>query len=200
MTLLPRIYTVHSEKNGPISVRQFLWFYSVYAGGFEQSGPYLVGLWRDALRRVAQEGVERVLMLGLGGGSGLAEIEKRFPRAAVTVIEWDPAMVEVAQRLRLYRSEPELLVGDACDIVPRLPHRYDLIMSDIFYGDAPEPRQGEERLGTALAKALAPGGRLIVNASRALGLLDAMARFLRLESTWRFRDNTLGMLRSDLTR
>ena len=127
-------YTLQSEKNGPITVVRFLKWSTVYAGGFDQSSAYLVKLWGRGIAEVPKNTpVQTVCMLGLGGGCALRVIEKRFPEARVTVIEWDPVMVRIAKDLHQFRKEPEILIGDVCDVLPNLHRQFDLVLGDAFF-------------------------------------------------------------------
>ncbi len=191
MYLLPHKYVVQSEKNGPITVQQFLNRVTVYAGGFEQTGPYVTGLWRTALRKVAGAPVKRVLLLGLGGGRHVREVEKAFPNAAITAIEWDPAMVAIAKKVAGWHTEPTIVVGDVYDVVPTLPsHAYDLICIDAFFGDTPEPRIAEGNTLQALQKILAPNGTILINISRHLEFISAFEQVFSVEEVWKFKQNT----------
>lgn len=185
---------VPSEKNGPITVRSLLGKTCVYAAGAQQSGPYLHGLWRTALQRVPNTvDVKKVLLIGLGAGSALYELERLYPHVQVTVVEWDPVMVQVAQEFGEYRVTPTILVGDAIEIVPNLTEQFDLILIDAFYGNRPDKRMSSELFVGALQKVLTKDGVLILNLSQAMSLLAAFRTALHLVTTWRYKQNTVAM-------
>lgn len=192
MYLFPNTKYFLSEKNGTITVVRFLNSARVFAGGAEQSGPYVKGLWQDALRYLPDTIVVRnVLMIGLAGGSALAQVERRFPQASITVIEWDPVMVEIAQELHGSANFPHVIIGDSYDVLPTLQGNYDLIIEDAFFGDLPEQRIGEEVPGRALVRLLTHQGYVLANISRTLSLIPKLQTFLTLEDSWKFKYNTV---------
>jgi protein-L-isoaspartate O-methyltransferase len=110
----------------------------------------------------------RVLLVGLGGGTQVHLLARMAQPRAVTVIERDPLIVQVACDWFGLRALGglEFLCGDAERIVPWLAgvgRRFDFVMEDAAYAAPPER-------GLALAEALvplvAPGGRLVVNRHR----------------------------------
>ena len=110
----------------------------------------------------------RVLLVGLGGGTQVHLLTRLARPREMTVIERDPAIVQVACDwfgLRELRGL-EFLCGDAERIVPWLAHvgrRFDFVMEDAAYAAPPED-------GLPLADALVPlvatGGRLVINRHR----------------------------------
>lgn len=194
MNIFPKTFTVPSEKNGLITVEQFLGCTKVWAGGFEQSGPYVTKLWRQALTHMPKnQKVADILIVGLGGGCSLRTIEKRYPDARITVVEWDRAMVDIALRLHLFTRMPEILVGDVCSVLPTLHIKFDLILSDAFFGGVPEPRLGEDSHTQSLAHVLAPSGRIILNAFKTPLLIPINGPYLHHEETWEFEYNQVVM-------
>lgn len=107
-----------------------------------------------------------VCVVGLGAGSFVRWIAKHRPRAAVTAIEVDPAVVSVARtHFRLPPDGPRLRIvtGDAVEVVPRLADTFDLILVDAY-----DPRGSSAALETATfyracRDRLAAGGWLAAN-------------------------------------
>lgn len=188
--------SVHSEKNGKIEILHWLCRKFVMVDGFYQSGPYLKAMWRNAIFRVpAKTSVKRVLLLGLGAGSALNPIHAQFPTATITVIEWDPAMVEISQQLKLYDDSirPEILVGDAVQVLTELDGGYDLILIDLYKGSAPEPRLSSPEMIASIVGVTKPSGSVILNAFMNQELIKTFARRLEHASGWRFRNNHLAL-------
>lgn len=192
MRLLPREYTIASEKNGIVRVREFLWWVSVYAGGFEQSGPYVHGLWRHALAHVRNIDVKRVLIVGVCAGDNIRLVQRRFPRAEVIAVEWDSALIALAKKLHRF-TPVEIIHGDMREVLPTLVGPFDLILSDAFYGDMPDVGANDTRVGGALARLLSPSGLYILNASRTLAAIEYISHFLRQKASWHYRDNTVAL-------
>lgn len=190
--------TVPSEKNREITVRKVTGAPKVIVAGYEQSGAYATSLWKQALLRVPTDAtIKQVLVLGLGGGSCLRDIRRRFKHAHVTVIEWDPAMVEIAKSLGALRSKqpPEIIVGDAVEIVPKLNRKFDLILIDLFSGGETEPRLASDEMIAGLANALEYDGYLILNLFKSLALLPAFEKRLSRHASWRFQYNVVALFR-----
>src|SRR3989338_2034256 len=78
--------SISSEKNGKIMVLSTFGKTDVFVGGFHQSSGYIQKMWRKALRHVPRSAsIKTVLMLGLGGGSAVRELQNRFRGCAITV-------------------------------------------------------------------------------------------------------------------
>jgi len=111
---------------------------------------------------------ERILVVGLGGGSLPQAFRKLLPNAVIDVVEIDSAVVKVAQEHFNYRtSEPgELFVQDARIFGKRAVAKgrsYDMILLDAFNGDyIPEHLMTREYLSET-QKLLSPGGVLLAN-------------------------------------
>lgn len=76
-----------------------------------------------------------VLVLGLGGGSVLGLLRKKYKYTGkITAVEIDPAVIDIAlSEFDIKRFEPlELLCEDACEFVQKSSAKYGLIIIDIF--------------------------------------------------------------------
>src|SRR3990172_771325 len=89
--------------------------------------------------RSARSGsTERVLVVGLGGGS----IPKRFWRdysdMAIDVAELDPMVVDVAKRFFEVREDPRLriVVQDGRQFLLRSARKYDIIILDAYFAES----------------------------------------------------------------
>src|SRR4051812_33682453 len=105
-----------SELNGDIVVRTFFGYQAVMVDGYYQSGTYIVALIQKMLQKIpSTHKAHNVLMLGLGGGGGIAVLRKRFPQAHIVTIEHDPVMVELSHQLVFdhIKFTPEILLLDA---------------------------------------------------------------------------------------
>ena len=111
---------------------------------------------------------ERVLILGLGGGSAARVARALAPRARITGVEIDAEVVRAARRwFDLDGLGVEVVKGDAWRYLERTRRRFDVIFDDVFVGNRrnihkpdwlPDP-------GLALAAGqLRPGGILVSNA------------------------------------
>ena len=111
---------------------------------------------------------QRILVVGLGGGSLPQAFRTLLPNAVIDVVEIDAAVVKVAREHFQYSlSEPgELFVQDARIFGKRagsMGRHYDLILLDAFNGDyIPEHLMTREYL-TETQHLLSPGGVLLAN-------------------------------------
>ena len=111
---------------------------------------------------------ERILMVGLGGGSLPRVFAELFPEADQDLVEIDAAVVRVAEEF--FGFEPtermEVHVRDARVFVKRARdrgERYDYVMLDAFTGDyIPEHLLTREFL-EEVKDLLAPGGVVVAN-------------------------------------
>lgn len=127
-----------------------------------------------ALSRLKAGGAAIADLLDLGTGSGLLAFAamRLWPTARAAASDNDPVAIEVSEensaingvRLGRARGQVELLVAEGMDH-PRLQARapYDLVIANILAGPLID-------LAPSVAKAIAPGGRLIL-----AGLLDHQA-------------------------
>jgi len=188
-------FSLRSDKNGMIKCTRWLGSWEVVGGGFFQSSDYVTRMWRQAIRRVPRTGVKRILVLGLGGGGCVAALEKRYPRARITAIEWDPVMVEAADRMRMYGRRPEILVGDAREVLPKLQGKFDLVLGDIFQGSQPAQAFREADFFKTVSAKLGREGYFILNSFRNPEIFEIARQSMAEHRTWRFRHNRLALLR-----
>jgi hypothetical protein len=195
MGWLHESFSLPSEKNTAIKCTRRFGSWEVVGGGFFQSSDYMTKMWKRAIRRVPREGVRRILVLGLGGGGCVAALEKRFRRAKITAIEWDPVMVEAADRMGMYGTRPEIMLGDARELVPGLSGKFDLILGDIFQGSAPSQAFRDADFIGSIAAKLQHDGYFILNAFRNPEIFEVARQAMGKHRTWRFRHNRLALFR-----
>lgn len=196
MSFLYETRTYPSEKNGQIRCSRVLGTWSVSAGGNGQTTPYTNRMWKLALNRVPKKGIKRVLMLGLGAGGTIELLHQRFKNCKVTVIEWDPVMVQIAQELGfITKHPPQIILGDALQELPKLQENYDLILIDLFQGLKVASAVHQEAFLKAFPARLSRDGYLILNVFREPELRDIFNTVLSCHSKWRFQSNYLGLYR-----
>ena len=164
----------------------------------EQTTPYTNAMWADALTRIRPEPAERVrrvLMLGLAAGGALKAIYKEYPGCSITAIEHDPEMIRIAEDLALYKPypKPTIIQADAESAVASLKGQFDLIVIDLFTGEEPPAFIAEDSFIKALAKRLAPQGRLLANVYKKTEYLDALDSAHHSHQRWAYRYNSLGL-------
>lgn len=165
---VPRdIFRTSSSYNRDIRVQTFMGKRHCMVDGSQQSGAYVEMLWRRSFAAFEIERLrpKNILVLGVGGGTVIHMLHELFPRASITAIDIDPAMIAIGKkyfglgslrRLRLVRADARTFVAG-----PR--KKYDLIIVDLFSG-ARIPEFVETRaFFSDLKKPLGRGGRVVVN-------------------------------------
>lgn len=115
-----------------------------------------------------EQAPERILMVGLGGGSQPTLLAELYPDAVIDVVELDPAVVRVArdyfdfeetQRVRVHERDARVFGKRAA----LRDAQYDLILLDAFNGDyIPEHLMTREYLEEVQAL-MAPDATVVAN-------------------------------------
>ena len=109
---------------------------------------------------------QRVLMVGLGGGSLAKFIYHRLPEAASEVLEINPQVVAVARRMFEVPAGDErftVRVCDAADFIAREGPAYDTILVDGYDGESQVETLSSRAFYAACRRRLDAGGVLVVN-------------------------------------
>lgn len=146
--LVPEIIkTFHSEYNGQIKLEKFLRTLRLDVDGLTQSGDVMVWVWSTGIKNILPKNYvpESILLLGLGGGSSLFWLRKRFPKAHLTVIEIDPIMIEIARKyFHIDRiNDLRVINQDAVDFIKKTKNKYSVILVDCYQGFKTPPGFGE---------------------------------------------------------
>ena len=124
-----------------------------------------------------QPGPDRVLIIGLGGGTLPTALARILPKAKIDTVEIDPAVVRVAQKYFSFRTTPTVTVSeeDGRVFVKRALKKglkYDLIMLDAFDHEyIPEHLLTQEFL-REVKQIMTPGGVLASNTWSSSRLYD----------------------------
>lgn len=182
--LVPRVVDQRWSKfNGRIEVDKSWGKYSLRVGGLTQSGEVIKLLWRKPLSRVAKRvgRVKRVLVLGLGGGTVVGQIQQYWPQAKIVGVEQDRVMVELGrQYLNLELRGVKVHIADAEAWVKRCRSRFEVIIVDLFVGKKVAGVVFTRRWWRNLRRILSSQGVIVVN------LLDDKNLPVKLV-TWRWR-------------
>ena len=120
---------------------------------------------------------ERILIIGLGGGSIPLTFSDLFPNSRIDIVEIDEAVVDVAKEFFLFRETEnmEVFVDDGRPFIKRAGIRnetYDYIVLDAFSGDyIPEHMLTLEFL-EEVKRILSPTGVLVANTFSTSRLYD----------------------------
>jgi spermidine synthase len=109
--------------------------------------------------------IERVLILGMGGGNVAGYLGRAFPGVAIEFVEIDPAVPEVARRYMGFASDehPGVHVGDARRWLESSGGRWDLIVADTYIGLSVPFHLTTREFLADVERHLNPGGVFAVN-------------------------------------
>lgn len=154
------LYETRSPFNGELLLVKDLFGKRLLADNLSQSGSAVGKLWEVAASKIDIE-PKTVLILGLGAGSCLAPIRKRWPSAKIVGIEIDPKMIEVGRKFfDLDEKNLRIHIQDAFEYVKKTKDRFDLIVVDLFSGELfPKEAESENFIRNLKSK----GSLIIIN-------------------------------------
>lgn len=129
-----------SKFNKNMVVIDYLFSTTLLSDNLIESGDIMTHIWSTGIRNLLPKSFtpQTVLLLGLAGGSNARLINKRFPKAKITAVEIDPAMVEIGKKYFAFDKikNMKIVVEDALDFVNRLGPKdhFDLVLLDCFEG------------------------------------------------------------------
>ncbi len=107
----------------------------------------------------------RILNLGFGGGAFERFFSARWPPARVTSVELDARMVELARRHFFVPLDWPVTIAAAAEYLRTCTDRYDLILCDIYSGEAHPPCLSDSDFYTHAARCLNATGVFVLNLS-----------------------------------
>lgn len=192
--LLPqKVYQSSSRYNADIRVIREWGGLKLLVNGSPQSGSYIRMLWSRALRKFhvyRRQNISSILVLGVGGGTVIEILAKRFPHAAITAVDIDPVIIKIAKEYFGIdkHSNVRLVHADANVFVEQLAKKravFDIVVEDLFIGPKiPEFVSSTAFLGL-LHAITRSGGNILINYLRELeyrGKSEAL--FVRLRALW----------------
>lgn len=108
---------------------------------------------------------QRVLIVGLGGGTIPMFLHKHYPKATIDVVDIDPDVVDVAKRFFGFREDATLRahVDDGRRFIENCRNPYDVIFLDAFSSENIPYHLATREFLQAVRKALTPGGAVVGN-------------------------------------
>lgn len=128
-----------SKINKNIKLLRYVTGDTLIVDGLIESGSIMRHIWRVGIKKLLPKNYhpEKVLLLGLAGGSNAKLINDLFPSAEITGVEIDKTMIEIGFKyFRLAkRKNLQIVTQDALDFVNELTdEHYDLVLVDCFVG------------------------------------------------------------------
>lgn len=134
-----KVEEFESQYNGKIKVSFLNGKPRVEAGGLLQSGSILKQLWQKPINKLQKISVkpQTVLVLGLGGGTLINLLTKKYPVANITAIEIDPVMISISQKYFGIEegNNLKIICTDAFLYLKNTQENFDLILVDLFSGN-----------------------------------------------------------------
>ena len=108
---------------------------------------------------------ERILMVGLGGGTFTNLARRVRPDVEIDAVELDPVVVEAATRFFGVLPSPHLRVhvADAAEFLARSERRFDLVFLDTYGVDGMAAHLATEAYFDSAIRRLRPGGVVVAN-------------------------------------
>lgn len=126
---------------------------------------------------------QRVLVVGLGGGTIPSFLRRRFPELVIDAVELDPGVVEAAKSHMGFREDANMHahVEDGRRFIERTVRPYDIIFLDAFGADSVPYALATREFLQSVRRALSPRGVVVGNIwSRTYNpLYDSMLRTYR---------------------
>ncbi len=109
--------------------------------------------------------LERLMMIGLGGGSFTGLVHRALPAVRIDAIEIDPVVVEAARRYfgLIEDGNYRVHIADGAAFVRDSKMHYDLILADAGIADGIPEHHTTDPFFSALRERLTPDGVLVVN-------------------------------------
>lgn len=108
---------------------------------------------------------QRVLAIGLGGGTLPSFLRKHYPKMTIDVVDIDPDVVDVAKRFFGFREDAAMhaYVDDGRRFIETCGNTYDIIFLDAYNSDNIPYRLATREFLQAVQKALTPRGIVVGN-------------------------------------
>ena len=165
------LFRGYSDYSGDVKVTEGSGIRRLVAGGHTQSqtlkpnGATGQKYWDDMVPLELSLGADnRVLILGLGGGTSAKIISKRFGPLAIDGVDIDPLIIDLGRKY-FYVNQPNLnvYITDAKKFVKEARFKYDLICLDVFLaGQVPADVEQKEFLAD-VKSILGDRGSLSIN-------------------------------------
>lgn len=124
-------------------------------------------VWELTLDQISLRGVERVLILGMGGGSSIELLREKFKyKGKIVAVEIDPVIIDIAKTEFNIRPNAMLKIEcmDAAEYVNKKTRKFDLILVDVFIDDKIPGKLLSREFWKKVSGKTGQGGRILFNA------------------------------------
>lgn len=153
--------------------------------------------------------IKNCLILGIGGGDIIKSIKKYYPEAAITGVEIDPTMIDIARKYFGLGEIPKckIVISDAIDYVRKEnPKKFGLIVVDFFVGKLNPPNSRGRNFLLGLKRMKTAEGIIIYNSHYQEDNPDEFRKFKDtckqvfpyVSEVFAYRNNRVVKLKSDV--
>ncbi len=134
------VETFDSNYNHDVQLVKYMGNLRLDMGGLTQSGDIITSIWKKAIKTHLAPDFhpQNILVLGLGGGSVIHLLQRLYPDSAITAVEIDPVVINIAKKYFFLDQVKNLTVirGDAVQYIQHLPqdNYFDLVLVDCYLG------------------------------------------------------------------
>jgi spermidine synthase len=127
---------------------------------------------------------ERILLLGLGGGSLAKFCYRRLPCTLLTAVEVNPDVIALREEFRIPRDDPRFRVicADGVTYVANLNRSKDVILADACDRAGVAPQFNTIEFYQDARRCLSPGGLLVINMCSAID--DCVAHLAKIRAVF----------------
>lgn len=157
----------HSKVNGEIRVVETTGDKILYAGEVLQSGGTITQMWKKVADEVKsrRRHIWSCLVMGVGGGTVIKFLKKKYPDCEITGVDIDPVMLEAGRRyfdLDSY-SNVQFVVDDIRHWIKTSgkKKKFDLIVIDLYIGSLHPQATREEDFLKKTRKLLKSDGSIV---------------------------------------
>lgn len=168
--LFPRtLERTGSQYNTNIEVREHLGKNVLLVNGIVQTGPYTDRLWNIGLGNFLHtiQAPERILILGVGGGTLFHEFRRKFPEAVIMGVDIDDEIIRLGKKyFGLAGMRNVTFIAEDAKTFVRRPgqkNTYDLIVIDIYVGNDVPAFVEDKTFLSGTVGLLKNGGHLVIN-------------------------------------
>lgn len=139
-------------------------------------------VWDKVLQRIRLKDVNRTLILGMGAGSSIQLLRKKYNYdRKIVAVELDPVIVEIARDEFGIRPDNNLRIEttDAAEYVRRKTRKFDLILIDLFIDNKVPEILLQRPFWENTSRKTAPGGIILFNAFLDDDKLETVIHVLR---------------------
>lgn len=156
--------SISSRFNPLLEVKKNFFGPKLFSGGLIQSGGVIKQIWAPIVKLLSGSRRQRVLVLGMGGGTLVQLLKKNNLGVEITAVEIDKEVIKIAREFfKIEDWNFKIINEDAISFVRKDEGRYDLIFVDLYRGDK-FPKEAKTRVFlNSVSKLLGQNGFVVFN-------------------------------------